>query len=206
MTREFNDLLWIFSILPNDYVVLDTETTGLPDNEVMPDIVSIGITSVKDCSIASSKEFKIRPNKEVSRGAQSIHGISNEEAGEFDSFQNQWHEIHQILEKQLIVIHNASFDWPILNDAVAKNQLKQLSVQGVFCSQKAAFPWALSQHLPCSKRGPSLDTLTATLGIQNLRQKASGLHGAEIDSYQTANVVEALRSKANRTNEGRPKT
>ena len=31
-----NELLWIFTQLPDDYIVLDTETTGLPDKSGLP--------------------------------------------------------------------------------------------------------------------------------------------------------------------------
>ena len=35
----YNELLWIFTQLPDHYVVLDTETTGLPNENNLPDIV-----------------------------------------------------------------------------------------------------------------------------------------------------------------------
>ena len=45
------------------------------------------------------------------------------------------------LKNQLIVIHNA-IDWPILLDHVDRYDLALPGIQGVFCSQKAAMPWA----------------------------------------------------------------
>ncbi len=47
--------------------------------------------------------------------------------------------------------------------------------------------------LPGSHRGPSLDVLTNVLGVEDLRAKNNGLHGASIDSQQTARVVEGMR-------------
>ena len=35
----YNELLWAFTQLPDNYIVLDTETTGLPDENGLPDIV-----------------------------------------------------------------------------------------------------------------------------------------------------------------------
>jgi len=189
----YKELLWIFTQLPDDYIVLDTETTGLPDENGPPDIVTLGITVVRNREIAESIEFKTRPQKNISEEAQSIHGITNEQAAEFDSFDSQWNQIAEYLIEQLIVIHNASFDWPILLDHVARYGLTMPPIQGVFCSQKAAIPWAQAMNLPCSQRGPSLDTLTKVLSAENLREKSSGIHGAEIDSQQTARVVETMR-------------
>jgi len=193
----YNELLWIFTQLPDHYVVLDTETTGLPDENGPPDIVTLGITVVRNREIAESVEFETRPQKPISEEAQSIHGISNEQAAEFESFDVQWYQIAEYLKDQLIVIHNASFDWPILLDHVARYGLSMPKIQGVFCSQKAAIPWVQSMNLPCSHRGPSLDTLTKAFGVEDLRAKSGGIHGAGIDGWQTAYVGEVLRRYGN---------
>ncbi|WP_027948942.1 3'-5' exonuclease [Haliea salexigens] len=189
----YNELLWIFTQLPDDYIVLDTETTGLPDENGPPDIVTLGITVVRNRKIAESVEFKTRPQKHISEEAQRIHGITNEQAAGFDAFDSQWNQIAEYLKDQLIVIHNASFDWPILLDHVARYGLTMPPVQGVFCSQKAAIAWAQATDLPCSHRGPSLDVLTKVLGVEDLRAKRNGIHGAKIDSRQAARVVEMMR-------------
>jgi len=189
----YNELLWIFTQLSDDYIVLDTETTGLPDEDGLPDIVTLGITVVRNREITESVEFKTRPQKRISEEAQSIHGISNDQAARFKSFESQWSQIADYLKHKLVVIHNASFDWPILLDHVARYGLSMPLIQGVFCTQKAAIPWAQAMNFPCSHRGPSLDTLTQAFGVQDLRAKSGGAHGAEIDSQQTALVVETMR-------------
>lgn len=192
----YNELLWIFTQLPDDYIVLDTETTGFPDENGLPDIVTLGITVVRNREIGESVEFRTRPQKQISEEAQSIHGITNEQAAEFESFDSQWQQIAEYLKGQLVVIHNASFDWPILLDHVARYGLTIPPVQGVFCSQKAAIPWAQAMDIPCSHRGPSLDTLTKALGTEDIRTKGNGIHGAKIDSWQTARYIEMLRHYA----------
>ncbi len=194
---KWNELLWIFTQLPDDYIVLDTETTGLPDENGPPDIVTLGITVVRKREITESVEFKTRPQKHISEEAQSIHGITNEQAAEFDSFDSQWHQIAEYLKDQLIVIHNASFDWPTLLDHVARYGLSMPPIQGVFCSQKAAIPWAQAMNLPCSQRGPSLDALTEALHVENVRADNDGVHGAANDCLQTAQVIEAINGMGN---------
>ena len=193
----YSELLWIFTQLPDEYIVLDTETTGLPDENGLPDIVSLGVTVVKNREIAESVEFKTRPQKRITEEAQLIHGMSNEQAIEFEPFNSQWSQIAEYLQDQLIVIHNASFDWPILLDHVSRYGLSMPPVQGVFCSQKTAIPWAQAMNLPCSHRGPSLDALTKVLGVEDLRAKTIGIHGAKIDSQQAAQVAEVMRSSGN---------
>lgn len=189
----YRELLWIFTQLPDDYIVLDTETTGLFDDNGPPDIVALGITVVRHRAVAASVEFKTRPQKRIVEEARSIHGISNEQAAEFEPFDSQWCRISGYLQDQLVVIHNASFDWPVLLDHVARYGLSMPPIQGVFCSQKAAIPWAHAMNLPCSHRGPSLDVLTRALGVEDLRAKVGGTHGAAIDSRQAAQVTEMMR-------------
>lgn len=189
----FKELLWMFSQLPDGYVVLDTETTGLPDENGQPDIVTLGITTVKDRKIINAVEFLTRPQRNILEEAESIHGISNVQAAQFETFDSQWPKISPHLENQLVVIHNASFDWPIILDHVQRYELQLPKVKGVFCSQKAATPWAQAMGLECSIRGPSLDALTRTLKVEDLRQKTKGMHGAMIDSRQAALIVEELR-------------
>jgi len=193
---EYSELLWMFTQLPDDYLVLDTETTGLPDSSGLPNIITLGIALVEKRRVTGSKEFKLKPHKPISKEALSVHGISNEEASSFESLESQWNQISSILNGHLVVIHNASFDWPILRNQVAQKSLEMPEIQGVFCSQKAAFPWAQSMQLECSSRGPSLDTLTSALEVKDLRAIENGLHGARIDAVQTAQLVEAIRRKA----------
>jgi DNA polymerase-3 subunit epsilon len=189
----YRELLWIFTQLPDDYIVLDTETTGLPDENGLPDIVTLGITVVRNREILESVEFETRPQKRISDEAWVVHGITNERAAGFESFESQWSQMADYLKDQLIVIHNASFDWLILLDYIAQYHLHMPSIKGVFCSQKAAIPWAQAMDLQCSHRGPSLDTLIETLAGEGLRAKRGGIHGAGIDSRQTVQVVETLR-------------
>ena len=94
----YNELLWIFTQLPDDYIVLDTETTGLPDESGPPDIVTLGITVVRNRAIAESVEFKTRPQKHISEEAQLIHGMTNEQAAGFDAFDSQWQLIAEYLK------------------------------------------------------------------------------------------------------------
>ena len=134
--------------------MLDTETTGLPDENGLPDIVSLGINVVRRREIQRAVEFMTRPQQPISAEARAIHGISDTEAAAFEPFGSQCQKILKFLTNQLVVIHNASFDWPILVDHLARADSSPPIIEGVFCSQKAATPWAQSIGLPCSSRGP----------------------------------------------------
>ena len=72
-----------------------------------------------------------------------------------------------------------------------RNECSASPEYAIFCSQKSAIRFAEEKGIRMSKRGPSLDSLTAYLNIDSLR--VDGIHGAEIDTRQTALVVEGLR-------------
>lgn len=183
-----------FLTLPSSYIVLDTETTGLADEVGPPGIVTLGLTEVQNQKISKSIEFKLKPYRSINEEAQKIHGITNAEADKFASLESKWSEIKGFLDNKTIVIHNASFDWPIILFHIDKLHLSPLDDTLVFCSQKSSIPFATEHNIPMSSRGPSLDSLSEYLGITSLR--VNGLHGAEIDTRQTAMVVERLRELA----------
>lgn len=190
---RFPELLWSFATLPGSYLCLDTETTGLPDERGPPDILTLGLTEVHQKEIVSSVEFMIRPVREITEEARSIHGIGDDEAKTFEELRLLWPDISTQLSGRLVVIHNASFDWPILLEQLSRYGLSFPKVVGVFCSQKSAHPWAIANGLKCTNRGPSLDVLTSVLAVENLRSQQEGRHGAGVDSRQTVLVVEELR-------------
>ncbi len=186
-----NDILLPFTNLPDAYIVLDTETTGLLDEIGPPGIVTLGLTPVDNHKILNSIEFKLKPYRSINDEAQRVHGISNTEASTFDDISIKWPEIKGYLNNNYVVIHNASFDWPIIEFHIQKFDLDPLSNVSIFCSQKSAIPFAKENNIPMSSRGPSLDALTEYLNTSSLR--VNGIHGAAIDTKQTALVVEALR-------------
>ncbi len=186
-----NKMLWAFSALPQNYVCLDFETTGLFEGNTPPDPITLGIVSVEDGQITSRSLFKVRPAKRISPHAYAVHGISDEEARDYPPLSASWPEIRSLVENQLIVIHNASFDWRIFENAAQSNELAiDFKVLGVFCSQRAAQPWAEATGIRCSSRGPALDDLLAELKFA----PRSEWHNALEDAEFVFKVVERLRS------------
>ena len=70
-----NQLLWPFKQLPNEYLVIDTETMGLFDAEGVPGIVSLGLALIRQGEIQDSNEFLIRPHRQITSEASGINGI-----------------------------------------------------------------------------------------------------------------------------------
>ena len=186
--------LRLFAELNDSYTVLDTETTGLPDELGFPGIVTLGLVKVEEGLVSESIEFKVKPYRKINLDAEKIHGISNEVANTFQPFDQQWPQIKPWLDGQIIVIHNKSFDWPIIEFHVVHYRCEPPTPIDVFCSQKAAIEFASEEEIPMSTRGPSLDNMSSYFGIKSMR--VNGIHGAKVDAMQTALVIEQLRAKS----------
>jgi len=190
----YKDLLWPFTHLPKNYIAIDTETTGLFKGAEAPDMISLGMCVVKDSKVNSKLEFRFRPYKAYTDDSQNVHGIEWAEAQSYPNLSNNWDNISKLLSNKLVVAHNAAFDWRVLTHAAKKSNLTMPKVQGVFCSQRSAQPWALSNSIQCSERGPSLQTMIEELGIKIERSTAKRPHLAKQDAYILTQLIERLRN------------
>ena len=100
-----------------DWLILDTETTGLgPEAE----IVEIGILS-RDGEILLNAQ--IRTRRPIPAEATAIHGITNERVRYLDSY-HRWHPwIYWYLHGRLAVIYNAAYDVRILHQTATSYDL-----------------------------------------------------------------------------------
>ena len=185
-------LLWPFHNLPNDYIVVDTESTGLFDEEGAPGLISFGAARVKNGKVEEILEVKSRPHRALKKEASLINGFDIDEVKAFPLPIESWAQVEALVNDQLLIMHNAAFDWRLIQDHIQRYQLAPLNITGVFCSQRAAQPWAESIGIKCSSRGPSLDTLTEYLAVESLRAKQGNIHHASDDAMQTAAVINKL--------------
>lgn len=185
-------LLWPFHNLPNEYVVVDTESTGLFDEEGAPGLITLGAARVKNGKIEEVLEVQSRPHRELKKEASLINGFDADEVKAFPLPIESWAEVEVFVSGRLLVMHNAAFDWRLIQDHIQRHQLNQLNVMGVFCSQRAAQPWAEATGIKCSSRGPSLDSLTEYLAVNDLRENQGNIHYASDDAIQTAGVIYKL--------------
>lgn len=189
-------ILWARKIVETDFVVLDTETTGLD-------------SSAEACSIAIVRQDRtvllnslIKPCAPIPNAATKIHGITNEMVQDAPGILDLEPELIAALQDKTIVIYNADYDTRILRQSFLyagaelhgtpyklphehfchHNNLKAACAMEAF----AAFYGDWNEY----KSSYTWKRLTVAAAHFNLA--TSGAHGALADCLMTLGVVEGM--------------
>jgi DNA polymerase III subunit epsilon len=106
----------------DDWVILDTETTGLYDAE----IVQIGICDLDGKIVLDSL---IKPTIPIPPEVIHIHRITDEMVKNAPIFRQQYSQIIESLKDKKVIIYNADFDISILNYCCKLHELKLLGLR-----------------------------------------------------------------------------
>lgn len=100
---------WAKKILDgDDWTVLDTETTGLGDAEV----VEIAIINSLGAPLLNTL---IKPTISIPSDSTAIHGITDEMVASAPTFPEVYPQIVSALQDKQVLIYNSSFDLRVLN-------------------------------------------------------------------------------------------
>lgn len=114
--------LYLFdeNIPENEYIVLDTETTGL--NPKKDEILSIGAVKIKDNQILTSQSFEIfiKPVEEISAESIKIHHIRPSDIEHGVSINEALEKLLEFIGNRSIVGYYISFDIKILSTYLKK--------------------------------------------------------------------------------------
>jgi DNA polymerase-3 subunit epsilon len=100
---------WARNLLTRDFLILDTETTGLKK----PEICQIAITDNQGNPLVNTL---VKPCKPIDKKAQAVHGISNSDVKNAPTFMEIYPEIVNLITCQELVIYNKDFDIAVLNN------------------------------------------------------------------------------------------
>ncbi|MFD2248032.1 3'-5' exonuclease [Pontibacter ruber] len=100
-----------------DFVTIDFET-ATPQRDSP---CEIGITLVRDRQIAETKSWLIKPlyYPHFNHFNVAVHGIKPADVAHQPSFAELWPVVKPYLEGQLLIAHNASFDFSVLRKTLA---------------------------------------------------------------------------------------
>jgi len=105
------------SILQNKPVYLDTETTGLTQND---EIVEISIIDDDGTPLA---ETLVKPSQPIPAAATAIHGITNEEVKSARAWPIVWPMVRSALFGRTVVIYNAEYDLRLMQQSHERYRL-----------------------------------------------------------------------------------
>ena len=98
------------------YYAIDFETA----NEKRNSACALGIVEMNNNKIVNTWDYLINPEDDFNSFNISIHGIHPEDVESEKNFLELWPQIKEILENNLIIAHNASFDISVLRHVLDK--------------------------------------------------------------------------------------
>ena len=165
--------------LPERYIVVDVETTGLSATE--HEIIEIGAILVSDRQVEAKFHFLVKTVAKIPEAIATLTGLSDE------ILQREGRELAEVLTEFLIfagdlpvISHNADFDYGFLRTACERSGLSLFSNQ---CIDTLA----LSRRLVNDASNYKLGTLLNHFGI-----KVSVMHRGMDDCLSTKQLYEKL--------------
>lgn len=102
----------IFDVIKsNDYLILDTETTGLGHDA---EICSIAII---DSNANVLMDTLVKPMRPIPEDATRIHGITNETVQDAPLFSSLEQQVYDLLKNRHVIIYNSKYDVQMLNQS-----------------------------------------------------------------------------------------
>lgn len=101
-----------------DYLVLDTETTGLD----RPELVSLAVVDRRGETLFDER---VRPGKPIEPGATALTGITNDAVRDAPSYPSLHERIVRLLAARRVIIYNAAFDLAVLANTARRYGLTE---------------------------------------------------------------------------------
>jgi DNA polymerase III epsilon subunit len=163
----------------NKYVVLDLETTDSDKNTC--GIVEIAAVRIENNVILEELNSLINPEKPISKGAQKVHHISNEDVKNAPTIEDFWPEFFDFIGDSILIAHNGyNFDFPIL-DRFSKK------IRGAKLSNSRIDTLVIARNLFPGESN-SMDAL-----IQRFRLQAEKRHRALQDVQILSEIMQKLQ-------------
>ena len=110
-------------ICKQDPLFLDTETTGLGDDD---QVIELAIVDAEGELLFHSL---VRPTVAISEGAAAVHGISEAELAAAPTWPEIDKTVRQLLKGRLVVAHNVSFDARLLRQTCRAHNLPDIDYE-----------------------------------------------------------------------------
>ncbi len=126
---------WAKKLFERDFLILDTETTGLGKTD---QICQIAICNKYGKALLNTL---VRPDVPITPAAFRTHGISNGIVSSFPRFPHIYPHFNEIVGGKDVVIYNAPFDRRIIRQCCDFYQLKYPRCRDIHCAMKWNSQW-----------------------------------------------------------------
>lgn len=161
----------------SNYTVIDTETTGLGDDDR---IVQFSALRVRGDEIVDTYSTYINPQWHISKQASEVNGITDDDLRDLPTFDHFADEILEFISDDCIVAHNATFDLRMLNSDLVRSRRQKISNDYI---DTVALARLINK--PCGNRLPDLCDFFGITGF--------GFHDALEDCKATHQLYQRLK-------------
>ena len=117
-----------------NFTAIDFETA----NEQRNSICSVGLVVVRQGKITNKQNHLVKPKElRFTDINKRIHGISEEDVFNAPEFNSVWEQIQHLIDKQIVLAHNADFDVDVLKQTLNTYKLPHPTSKYI-CTQKLA--------------------------------------------------------------------
>ncbi len=168
------------------YVVLDTETTGMPVADGHR-IIEIGCVELEGRN-PTGRHYHVylQPDRASDEGAIAVHGITDDFLKDKPRFKDIADEFFEFIQGSELVFHNAPFDIGFINNEFALLGQTERADIAEHCGVLDTLMLARERH-PGQRN--NLDALCKRYGVDNSGRE---LHGALLDAEILAEVYLAM--------------
>lgn len=133
--------IWARGLLardPNNWVILDTETTGL---DPKAEVIQIGV--IDGGGTVQMDNVLVKPTVSISPGAAAVHGITSEMVKDAPLFPVVLPQLHEVVKGKLMVVYNLQYDVRLLIQSAMAHNLRwqHLAVENSDCAMVRYAEW-----------------------------------------------------------------
>lgn len=120
-------------IQSGDFVILDTETTGLDDKAEICQIAVI------DSQGNVLLDTLVKPTRPIPADARRVHGILNEDVENAPSWGDIAPHVHSLLSGRNVIVYNANYDYRLLEQSAVAVKMAGWKVAGKWVCAMLAY-------------------------------------------------------------------